>query len=50
MHPDISYFISKGFYQSKLLDYEDIMGLVGQPEFYTLLGMQPITFFHVDVR
>jgi len=49
MHPDISWFISKAFYQSKLLDYEGIMNLIGQPEYYTELAMPPISFFHVNV-
>jgi len=47
MHPDISWFISKAFYQSKLLDYEGIMTLVGEPDYYTKLAMPPISFFHV---
>jgi len=50
MHPDISWFISKAFYTSKLLDYENIMSLVGQPDYYTQLAMPPLSFFHVPVN
>lgn len=50
MHPQISWFISKGFYQSKLLDYEQISKLIGEPEYYKCKGLKPITFFHVEVK
>ena len=49
MHPQISWFISKAFYKSKLLDFENIMKLIGEPEYYNCKGLQPVTFFNVEV-
>ena len=49
MHPQISWFISKAFYKSKLLDFENIMNLIGEPEYYNCKGLQPVTFFNVEV-
>lgn len=49
MHPQISKFISTAFYESKLLDYEKISKLIGDPKFYSISGLQPLTFFNIKV-
>lgn len=47
MHPDISSFPSKFFYDEKLKDGENIMSLVGENAWSKMPVFQPVSFFNV---
>lgn len=49
MHPDISKFVSKNFYDSKLHNSDNILQLIGDPPFYKIPGFAPVTFFDIEV-
>eukprot|EP00916_Digyalum_oweni_P020809 GHVL01034671.1.p1 GENE.GHVL01034671.1~~GHVL01034671.1.p1 ORF type:complete len:794 (-),score=133.43 GHVL01034671.1:370-2505(-) len=48
MHPQISQFPSRAFYEGKLEDAENIVSMCGEQVFWNLPCFKPLVFFHVE--
>ena len=49
MHPDISNIVSSTFYDKKIINYDQIMRLIDNPDIYSNKVFLPISFYDIKV-